>query len=273
VVLGVWSIASSSRPSVILITIDTLRADHLGAYGNERVATPHFDRLAREGRIFEQSYAVSHITLPDKPRRGTVGPPYDGVQCRIDPDNGEIQMKSPAVMLGYYRDPELTRRVFTDDGWLRTGDLGSIDAEGNLAITSRLKDLFKTTKGKYVAPGPIEDKLAMHTAIDACCVTGANLPQPLALVVLTADAVEKASDSAGRSDLEQSLIALLEQVNATLDPHERMDCLVIMREPWTVDNDLMTPTFKVKRHRVEDLYAKNFERWAALGKAVVWHPV
>jgi long-chain acyl-CoA synthetase len=218
-----------------------------------------------------ENCAVSHITLPAKPRPGTVGPPYDGVQCRIDLDNGEIQMKSPAVMLGYYRDPELTRRAFTDDGWLRTGDQGSLDAEGNLTITGRLKDLFKTSKGKYVAPGPIEDKLAMHTAIDACCVTGANLPQPLGLVVLTADGVKKARDPAGRSDLEQSLAELRERVNATLDPHERMECLVIMTEPWTVDNELMTPTFKVRRNRVEDLYAMNYERWVALRKAVLWH--
>ena len=226
-----------------------------------------------EGYGMTENCAVSNITLPTKPRPGTVGPPYDGVQCRIDPDNGEIQMKSPAVMLGYYREPELTRRAFTDDGWLRTGDQGKVDAEGNLRITGRLKDLFKTSKGKYVAPGPIEDKLAMHTAVDACCVVGTNLPQPIGLVVLTAEGVKRAGDAAGHSDLEQSLAALLEHVNETLDPHERMDCLVVMTEAWTVDNDLITPTFKVKRNRVEDRYANNFERWVAMRKAVVWHIV
>lgn len=226
-----------------------------------------------EGYGMTENCAVSHITLPEKPRPGTVGPPYDGVQCRIDPDNSEIQMKSPAVMLGYYREPELTRRAFTDDGWLRTGDQGSLDAEGNLTITGRLKDLFKTSKGKYVAPAPIEDKLSMHTSIDACCVTGANLPQPLALVVLTPDAMRKAGDTAGRREIEQSLAALLEQVNATLDPHERMGCLVVMNDPWTIENDLMTPTFKVKRNRVEELYSANYERWAAARKTVVWLPI
>jgi long-chain acyl-CoA synthetase len=225
-----------------------------------------------EGYGMTENCAVGNITLPARPRPGTVGPPYDGVRCRIDPDNGEIQMTSPAVMLGYYRDPELTRSAFTADGWLRTGDQGTLDAEGNLRITGRLKDLFKTSKGKYVAPGPIEDKLAMHTAIDACCVIGANLPQPLALAALTTDAAKRAGDPAGRRDLEQSLAALLEQVNRTLDPHERMACLVAITEPWTVDNELMTPTFKIKRNRVDERYAGYYERWGAWRAVVVWHP-
>jgi long-chain acyl-CoA synthetase len=128
-----------------------------------------------------ENCGVSHATLPGKQRPGTVGLPYDGVQCRLDPANGEIQMKSPGLMLGYYKEPELTREAITDDGWLNTGDKGALDAEGNLKITGRVKDLFKTSKGKYVAPAPIEDKLVMHPAVEACCVTGANLGQPLAL--------------------------------------------------------------------------------------------
>jgi long-chain acyl-CoA synthetase len=194
------------------------------------------------------------------------------VECRIEPITGEIQMRSPAVMLGYYREPELTREAFTGDGWLRTGDQGTLDAEGSLTITGRLMDLFKTSKGKFVAPARIEDRLAMHAAVDAFCVTGANLAQPLGLVVLTAEAARGARAPAGRDALERSLAKLLQRVNETLDPHERMDCLVAMTEAWTVDNDLITPTFKVKRNRVEDLFASNFERWVALRQAVVWHP-
>ena len=95
-------------------------------------------------------------------------------------------------MLGYYKEPDQTRSTFTPDGWLRTGDKGALDAEGGLRITGRVKDLFKTSKGKYVAPAPIEDKLVMHSAIEACCVTGANLGQPLALVMLNMEAAKKA---------------------------------------------------------------------------------
>jgi long-chain acyl-CoA synthetase len=100
------------------------------------------------------------------------------------PGNGEIQMKGECLMLGYYKEPEVTAATFTDDGWLQTGDKGALDAEGNLRITGRVKDLFKTSKGKYVAPAPIENKLVTHPAIEACCVTGANLGQPLALLML-----------------------------------------------------------------------------------------
>ena len=96
-----------------------------------------------------ENLAATHITVPGQ-AIGTVGQTYDGVQCRLDPANGEIQIKSPATMLGYYKEPELTRRAFTDDGWMHTGDKGAFDAAGNLKITGRVKDLFKTSKGKYV---------------------------------------------------------------------------------------------------------------------------
>jgi long-chain acyl-CoA synthetase len=199
-----------------------------------------------------------------------VGLPYDGVQCRIDPATGEIQMKAPCLMLGYYKEPELTKQAFTDDGWLRTGDKGTLDGEGNLKITGRVKDLFKTSKGKYVAPAPIEDRLVMHSAIEACCVTGANLGQPLALAMLNVDASRKAGSAEGRSELEASLAAHVKAINEQLDPHEQLDCLVVTAEGWTVDNDLITPTFKVKRNRIEDLFAKNYDAWVGMRKTVVW---
>ena len=173
-------------------------------------------------------------------------------------------------MLGYYKEPEQTKAAFTDDGWLHTGDKGALDAEGNLKITGRVKDLFKTSKGKYVAPAPIEDRLVMHAAIEACCVTGANLGQPLGIVMLNLDAISRARDSAGRNELEGSLSAHLAQINALLDPHQQMDCLVVVTEPWTVDNGFITPTFKVKRNRVEEMYAARYEAWVESRKSVVW---
>jgi long-chain acyl-CoA synthetase len=218
-----------------------------------------------------ENCGISHSTLPGRQRPGTVGLPYDGVQSRLDPATGEIQMKSPAVMLGYYREPELTAQAYTADGWLRTGDKGALDDEGNLRITGRVKDLFKTSKGKYVAPAPIEDRLVMHTAVEACCVTGANLGQPLALLMLNVEAQRRSADPAGRAELESSLAAHLKAVNETLDPHEQLECLVVTSEAWTVDNDLITPTFKVKRNRIEDLFASHYERWAGQRKPVVWH--
>ncbi len=178
---------------------------------------------------------------------GTVGQTYDGVQCRLDPSNGEIQIKTPATMLGYYKEPEMTRRAFTDDGWMHTGDKGAFDAAGNLKITGRVK----------------------HAAVEACCVTGANLGQPIGLVMLNDQAVRQLQDPAGRAELEASLSDLLQATNRMLDPHEQMACLVAMTEAWTVDNELITPTLKVKRNRIEDLFAANFELWARMGQDVV----
>jgi long-chain acyl-CoA synthetase len=218
-----------------------------------------------------ENCGVSHATLPGVQRPGTVGLAYDGVQSRVCPEFGEIQMKSPGLMLGYYKEPELTREAFTQDGWLRTGDKGQLDAEGNLRITGRVKDLFKTSKGKYVSPAPIEDKLVMNGVVEACVVTGANLGQPLGIVMLNAEAAARAQDAAQRQAMEASLAAHLDAVNAKLDPHEQLDCLVVVSEPWTVDNGFITPTFKVKRNRIEEAYAGQFERWAGAHRRVVWH--
>ncbi len=223
-----------------------------------------------EGYGMTENCAVSHATLPGVRRPGTVGPPYDGVQQRIDPVTGEVQLLSPNVMLGYYKEPGLTAEAFTADGWLRTGDKGSIDREGNLSITGRVKDLFKTSKGKYVSPAHIEDRLVMNGAVEACCVTGANLSQPLGIVMLNADAIAKSRTPDGRAALEASLGEHLKTINIALDPHEQLDALILVTEPWSVDNGFVTPTLKVKRNRVEEAYSSNYAAWSDAHKPVIW---
>ena len=145
-----------------------------------------------------ENCGVSHATLPGVQRPGTVGLPYEGVGSRLDPANGEIQVKSPGLMLGYYKEEALTRQTFTPDGWLHTGDKGRLESDGYLRITGRVKDLFKTSKGKYVAPAPIEDRLVMHASVEACVVTGANLGQPVGIVMLNAEAAQRSRDAARR---------------------------------------------------------------------------
>jgi len=223
-----------------------------------------------EGYGMTENLALSHLTMPGQNQEGTVGPAYDGVDTRIDKDTGEIQMRSPALMLGYYKEPGLSREALSADGWLRTGDKGQIDAQGRLHITGRVKDLFKTSKGKYVAPAPIEDKLVMHESVEACVVTGANLGQPLGIVMLNAETVARIRDAARRTELEASLGEHLRGINSTLDPHEQLECLVVVTTAWTVDNDIITPTFKVKRNRIEDLYSAHYERWESSGRKVIW---
>jgi long-chain acyl-CoA synthetase len=171
-----------------------------------------------------ENCGVSHATLPGMRRPGTVGLPYDGVESRLDPLTGEIQVRNGCLMKGYYKEPELSAAAFTPDGWLRTGDKGELDEDGCLRITGRVKDLFKTSKGKYVAPAPIEDRLVGHPAIEACCVVGANYPQPFALLMLNAEAAAKAGDGAGRAALEDSLANHLLSVNSTLDPTSSSRC-------------------------------------------------
>lgn len=177
---------------------------------------------------------------------GSIGRAYEGVDIRIS-EEGEIQVKGPCNMKEYYLEPEKTAEVFTEDGYLRTGDKGEIDSEGYVRITGRLKDIFKTAKGKYVTPVPIEAKLMENANIEQVCVTGSNLKQPVALVVLSEEA-QKLS----RNELEASLNATLDKVNGQLESHQVLDRLIVVNEPWTVENDLLTPTLKVKRHHLED---------------------
>jgi long-chain acyl-CoA synthetase len=89
--------------------------------------------------------------------------------------------------------------------------------------------------------------------------------------MLNPEAVKKASDAAGKAELEASLVAHITLINEGLDPHEQLDCIVLMTDAWTVDNDLITPTFKVKRNRIEDLFAKNYDRWVGMRKKVIWY--
>ena len=131
-----------------------------------------------------ENCGVSHATLPGVQRPGTVGLPYEGVQSRLDPANGEIQVKSPGLMLGYYKEEALTRQTFTPDGWLHTGDKGRLESDGYLRITGRVKDLFKTSKGKYVAPAPIENLLNAHPMVELSMLSGVGQPSAYAVVVL-----------------------------------------------------------------------------------------
>ena len=217
-----------------------------------------------------ENCGVSHATLPGTSRPGTVGLPYEGVESRVDPISGEIQMRSPALMTGYYKDPVQTAATFTDDGWLRTGDKGQQAEDGCLQITGRVKDLFKTSKGKYVAPAPIEDLLVSHPDIEACAVTGANFAQPLGIVMLSADAAGRAASTEGRNALIDSLTAHLRAVDARLEPHEKLDCIAVITTPWTPENGFVTPTLKVKRARIEEAYGLQYAGWLGQHKPVVW---
>lgn len=211
-----------------------------------------------------ESCGYSHICLPGQYKQGWIGKPCPEVEVRID-ESGEVQVRSQANMLGYFKDPQKTAETLTGDGFLRTGDKGEQDAEGRLRLTGRLKEIFKTSKGKYVAPAPIENRLAVHSRIEQVCVVGDGLSAPLGLCVLST-----VNQDEGRASLHSSLEKLLEEVNAVLDKHERLRRLVVVKDSWAVENGFLTPTLKIKRNVIEDTYGARFEEWSERSEAVLW---
>lgn len=202
-----------------------------------------------EGWGMTENSAYGTASVPFREDKiGTIGKAYDGVDIRLS-DEGEIQVKSPCNMIEYYLEPEKTLDAMTTDGYLKTGDKGEMDSEGYIRITGRLKDIFKTEKGKYVTPAPIEAAFMENPLIEQVCVTGTNLPQPIAMLVLSESAVDQ-----DRGDVEQSLSQTLETINAELESHQRIAHVVVLDEPWTIENGLLTPTLKVKRHVLESRY-------------------
>ena len=210
-----------------------------------------------------EGWAYSHMGRVGQLKPGWVGPPVPGVEQRLTSE-GEVLVRTPGLMLGYYHAPEQTREMIDDERWLHTGDRGEIDADGRLRITGRVKELFKTSKGKYVAPAPIENRLLAHQQIEQACVSGASMPQPYAIVVLS----EAARDQAP-AVVDRELAAMRDETNAALDPHERLQAIVIAREPWTVENGLLTPTLKLKRNAIEERYAPNLKAWYESGGTVI----
>ncbi|MFT4654132.1 MAG: long-chain acyl-CoA synthetase [Kangiellaceae bacterium] len=202
-----------------------------------------------EGWGMSENCAYGTSSVPFRiDKIGAIGSAYDGVTIRIAQD-GEIQVKSPCNMIGYYKDEEKTSAVFTNDQFLRTGDKGVMDDDGFVYITGRLKDIFKTEKGKYVAPAPIEAKIMETSIVEQVCVTGTSLPQPIALLVLSEIAEKHSKDV-----ITQTLQATLISLNETLESHQRLDRIIIFKEEWSIENDLLTPTLKVKRHVIEEKF-------------------
>ncbi|HEY5925639.1 MAG TPA: AMP-binding protein [Kofleriaceae bacterium] len=221
-----------------------------------------------EGYGMTENFGYSHGNRIGRVRPGYVGEPLPGVEHRIA-DDGEVQVKSPGMMTGYYKDPDLTAQTFTADGWLRTGDRGELDAENRLRITGRVKELFKTSKGKYVSPAPIENLLANHPFIEAVCVSGAGRPQPHALIMLGEDARKRAANG-DRTAIEASLAAHLTAVNAQLESHETLAFAAVVRDVWQPDNGFLTPTLKIKRAEIERAYEASLDGWYETKQPVVW---
>lgn len=216
-----------------------------------------------------ENCGYSHVTRVGQFAMGYVGHVQPKVECKID-ENGEILVKSPGTMLGYYKNPEKTAEDITADGFLRTGDLGEIDQQGRLKITGRIKDIFKTSKGKYVMPVPTEQKLGNNALIESVCVGGSSQPQPVAFIMLAEDIRLHLKENGQKDDIENTLKTLRTTINEELEPHEKLSFFVIVNEPWTMENDLLTPTMKIKRNKIESRYAPFLDNWAQQKQEIVW---
>ena len=199
-----------------------------------------------------ENSACSHGNYPENIKFGTVGKAMPNTEVKIT-HMGEIIMKNGCIMEGYFKDEEKTNKVLKN-GFLHTGDKGTIDKDGFLKITGRIKDIFKTSKGKYVSPNLIEMKLSKNKNIEQICVVGENLTQPLALIILS-EGIELSEEIKG------SFKDLLKKINSELEKHEKIDKIIILKDNWTIENEILTPTMKIKRNVVENKYKENYNKW------------
>ncbi|WP_421157719.1 AMP-binding protein [Aeromonas dhakensis] len=211
-----------------------------------------------------ENHAYSTINYPFRADKiGTVGKAGIGVNIKIS-DEGEILCRCEGMMLGYYKDPEHSREAIDEEGWLHTGDMGKLDREGYLTITGRMKDVFKTAKGKYVAPVPIEGLLGQEPIIEQLCVIGYGMPQPVALVQLAEHAMK-----GDRSQVNAQLEAARNRVNEQLESHAKIRGILVVKSPWNIENGVLTPTMKIRRHLLEQKYANLGDAWSS-SQSIVW---
>ena len=222
-----------------------------------------------EGYAMTEDCAYSHSSNEVFNAPGYVGVPLPGVQARINAA-GEVEIKSPGQFSGYYKQPELTAECFTDDGYFRTGDLGVRTSDGLLKLTGRSKEVFKTAKGKYVAPAPIENLLNAHDMVELSMVSGVGEEAAYALVLLGESLRPKLDDATVRAEVTQELEKLLASTNAQIADYERMRMLVVVREPWTIENGCLTPTMKIKRASIEAKVAPLVSNWYQGSQTVLW---
>lgn len=172
--------------------------------------------------------------------------------------------------MGYYKNDDATKETLCDDGWLRTGDRGEIDDMNRLKITGRTKEIFKTSKGKYVAPAPIENKINVSDSIELSCVTGTG-QQPIAIIQLSEQGRKHGEDEKGRAEITTEIEELMKTVNASVDPHEALASCIVVKDEWQPENGFLTPTQKIKRASIEEAYKGKFDEWYAAKEKVIWY--
>ena len=197
-------------------------------------------------------------------RLGSVGKVHPICETRIDPETGEIQMKSDYNTTGYYKAPEITSELYDGD-WLKTGDMGHLDTDNYLKIIGRVKDNFKTAKGQYVAPAPIENQYSLSNLVEQVCVVGINLPQPIALIVATVTA-----KALNQTQMIEAFDKLRLQINPDFKKYEHIQKIVILQDEWNVENRCLTPTLKIRRMEIEQKFSAQFEAWYSSKESIIF---
>ncbi|MCG3725000.1 AMP-dependent synthetase [Vibrio cincinnatiensis] len=210
-----------------------------------------------------ESFAYSTLNYPFRADKiGTVGHAGPGVRLKIT-DEGEILVHSKGVFSGYYKNETASKEAFDHEGWLHTGDRGNIDADGYLTIQGRIKDTFKTAKGKFVSPVPIENKLFEYSRVEMLCLIGLGLPAPILLVV------PHQFPHFDKTRYERTTKRVIDKMNAQLESHEQIKGVLMIKDPWSIDNGILTPTLKIKRHVLEKKYHEVGQNWPK-DQLIVW---
>jgi long-chain acyl-CoA synthetase len=208
------------------------------------------DVIILEGYGLTECTTGATINRPTRYRFGSVGPALPGVELRIA-DDGEVLIKTDTVFAGYFKDEEATREVLSEDGWLRSGDVGQLDEEGFLTITDRLKDILVTAGGKNVAPQNLENALKTHAVISQALVVGDRRPYVAALITLSEDV-----DPTGAAPAVQRAV---DQVNSDLSRYEQIKRFTILPRDFTIEAGEVTPTLKLKRRVCLEHFAAEIE--------------
>lgn len=223
-----------------------------------------------EGYGMTECSPIISVTPYERIKWGSVGKPLPNIEVKIAED-GEILTRGPHVMKGYYNAPDTTAEIIDNDGWLHTGDIGEMDAEGYIKITDRKKHLLVSSGGKNIAPGPIESLITQSQFIEQCMLIGDKRQYCTALIVPDFEAVrEYLRNSKGinslsnqeivsRDDIRELIHRHLEEAQREIAHFERVRRFALMPEPFTVENSLMTPTLKIKRKEVERKYSDLIE--------------
>lgn len=226
-----------------------------------------FDKLdipIQEGYGQTENFAYATLSMLDERKSGYVGTPRFNVDIKKG-DRDELLMKCPCLMTGYYKSPEAAEESFTEDGWFRTGDIVEIDALQRVKILGRLSENFKNQKGEFIAPTPIEKKFNTNEVIEQLCLVGRELPSNVMLVTLTEKGHHLPKD-----EIKAWLKQRLRETNHELKGHEKISHVLVLKDEWSTDNDMITPTLKVKRREVESRYQDSIQQVIKQPDAINW---